>query len=358
MSPNLDIKKILKDAVDARCSDIHIAVGVPPVVRVFGALQQLQQYPVLTGEDTELLAQQVLTDEQFSSVFTNGDVDFAVQYPDIGRFRANVFKQRKCYGMVFRVLSSNLPTLESLKLPPIITTLAQKPRGLILVTGPTGSGKSTTLAAMIDYINRNREDHILTLEDPVEFVHPHKKCVVNQREVGDDTTSFARALRGALREDPDVILVGEMRDLETISAAVTAAETGHLVLSTLHTKGAASTIDRIIDSFPAEQQTQIRMQLVNVLEGVITQDLVPRADGIGRALAMEIMIVNDAVKNLIREGKIHQVNQVMQTSLSLGMQPMDYHLAQLTRKGLITIDAGMKKAMDKASYQRYLNMNI
>lgn len=358
MTSNIDIKKLLKEAVDLRCSDIHITVGVPPSVRIFGSLKPMPQYPILTAADTENLAQQVLTDAQFNTIAENGDVDFAIQYTDVGRFRANIFKQRKSYSMVFRVLASNIPNLESLNLPPVITTLAQKPRGLILVTGPTGSGKSTTLAAIIDYINRNRYNHILTLEDPVEFIHPHKKCVVNQREVGDDTTSFARALRGALREDPDVILVGEMRDLETISAAVTAAETGHLVLSTLHTKGAASTIDRIIDSFPAEQQTQIRMQLVNVLEGVITQDLVPRADGTGRALAMEILIMNDAVRNLIRESKIHQVGQIMQTNLQLGMQTMDYHLAKLTREGIITVDSGMKKAMDKASYQRYLNMNI
>lgn len=325
---------IVNYGTENKASDIHITVGIPPTYRIFGELIKLGDTP-LKPEDTKALTMEALTESQFKVLEKKGELDFSYSSPGVGRYRVNAYKQRGSYGMALRIIPMQIPSMETLGLPPVVKELARLPRGLILVTGPTGSGKSTTLAAIIDQINRERTCHILTLEDPLEYLHKHNKAIVNQREIGSDSLNFANALRGALRQDPDVILVGEMRDLETISIAITAAETGHLVLSTLHTLGAAKTIDRIIDVFPSHQQQQVRVQLSSVMQAVISQQLVPKYDGKGRAAAFEIMVATLAIRNLIREDKVHQIDTVIQTGSKYGMQTMDNSLVELYRRGLI-----------------------
>ncbi len=334
-----------------KCSDIHLTQGLPPVFRKNGKLFRSNFNH--TPKDTEAWIFSMLNFKQKEKLEANEDVDFSHVTPEGLRQRVNVYRQQGQYTAAIRLLNDTMPTFEELGLPPIIRKLADEPRGLILITGPTGSGKSTTLAAMIDYINSNRASHILTIEDPIEYKHNHKKGIVHQREVGMDVVSFEAALRSCLREDPDVILVGEMRDYETISAAVTAAETGHLVLSTLHTIGAANTIDRIIDVFPTHSQQQIRAQLSSTVKGVVTQQLVPLADGTGQMAALEIMLGTDAVLNLIRERKTHQLASVMQTGGREGMRTLNADLVQLVREGRITFQTGLEWATDKNEFNQY-----
>ncbi|KNZ43124.1 type IV pilus twitching motility protein PilT [Acetobacterium bakii] len=333
------------------CSDIHLTRELPPVFRKNGKLFQsnFEHNP----QETEAWILGMLDLPQKEKLLANEDVDFCHVTPEGLRQRVNVYRQQGSYAAAIRLLNDTIPSFADLKLPPVIRKLADEPRGLILITGPTGSGKSTTLASMIDYINTNRASHILTIEDPVEYKHEHKKGIVHQREVGVDVASFASALRSSLREDPDVILVGEMRDYETISAAVTAAETGHLVLSTLHTIGAANTIDRIIDVFPPHGQQQIRTQLASILKGVVTQQLVPLADGSGRMAALEVLIGTDAVLNLIRESKTHQLASVMQTGGRDGMNTLNAHLAQLVRDHKIAYDTALEWASDRQEFGQY-----
>jgi twitching motility protein PilT len=332
---NLDFAEVLLEVIDRRASDLHITAGAPPMLRQRGRLVPMEGYPVLTPTDTREIVYSILSDGQRQRFENNWQIDFAYQIPGQGRFRVNAYFQRSAVGAAFRLIPFEVVPLETLGLPPIVAEFANKPRGLVLVTGPTGSGKSTTLASLIDVINTTREEHIMTIEDPIEFLHRHKKCMVNQRELGSDATSFADALRAALRQDPDVILVGEMRDLETIGTAITAAETGHLVFATLHTQDAPQTIDRIIDVFDSSQQGQVRAQLSVALQGIMTQTLLPTADGSGRCVAAEILVPTPAVRNLIREGKTHQVYSVIQTGGSHGMQTMDASLASLVRAGKI-----------------------
>jgi twitching motility protein PilT len=334
----LSIDALLERMVARNASDLHITVGSAPAMRVHGVLERYEDIPDLSPEDTHQLLYRVLSTEQQKLLEINRQIDFAHSIPGLARFRANVFFQRGTLGAAFRLIPADIRTLEELGIPSALHSLTEKPRGLVLVTGPTGSGKSTTLAALIDEINRKRSEHILTIEDPVEFVHRHKRCIVNQREVGPDAPSFADALRAALREDPDVILLGEMRDLETISTAITAAETGHLVFATLHTQSAPSTVDRIIDAFPAGQQGQVRVQLAATLQGVCTQTLIPTPDGNGRVPALEILFPDDAVRNLIRQGKVEQIYSVMQTGTSKGMQTMEQALADLVLRKVILLD--------------------
>jgi twitching motility protein PilT len=322
------LEEILTVAYNAGASDIHITVGLPPVMRLNGHLVKLD-YPVLTANDTLELCVNMLKPKQREKFEERGEYDMSVAFPGIGRYRVNVYKQRGCIGIALRTVTTEIPQAEQLGIPQSVIDLYTRKRGLILVTGPTGSGKSTTLASIIDKINKSRDAHIITLEEPIEYSHNHNMAMVNQREIGQDTESFANALRAALREDPDVILVGEMRDYETISTAITAAETGHLVLSTLHTIDAASTVDRIIDAFPPHQQQQIRVQLSAVLVCIISQSLIPNITEDGRVAAFEVMHANAAVKNLIREGKSHQLPSVIQTSKREGMCTMDDYLMQL-----------------------------
>ena len=336
MPPANSIDELLERMVEANASDLHVTTGTPPAVRVRGDVERLDGFDALSPEETQQLLYRILSSEQQKNLELNRQLDFSYSMPGLARFRVNVYFQRESLGAAFRLIPTELKTLEELGIPDSLHVLAEKPRGLVLVTGPTGSGKSTTLAAIIDEINRNRSEHILTIEDPIEFLHRHKRCIVNQREIGPDATSFANALRAALRQDPDVILVGEMRDLETISTALTAAETGHLVFGTLHTQSAPSTIDRIIDVFPASQQGQIRVQLAATLQGIVTQNLLPTADGGGRVPALEILLPDDAVRNLIRQAKIEQIYSVMQTSSGTGMQTMEQALADMTIRRLIT----------------------
>lgn len=350
----LEIEQMLREAAKKGSSDLHITVGVPPMARINGSLMPLGEYPMVMPDKAKELVYSILNEEREATLKQEGDVDFSFAIKGLGRFRVNAYHQRGSCCMAIRLLINNIPTLDELGLPAVLKDLALKPRGLILVTGPTGSGKSTTLAAMINYINQTRRGHIITIEDPIEYLYKHNRCIVNQREVGDDTRSFARALRGAMREDPDVILLGEMRDMETIQAAITAAETGHLVLSTLHTKGASSTVERMIDVFPANQQRQIRIQLSGVLEGIITQNLVIRADEKGRALAMEILILTDAIRNMIRDEKVHQISTAMQTGAKFGMQTMDNHLAQLAKQGAITLQEALKQGINPDDIRRYI----
>ncbi|KAB3527594.1 type IV pilus twitching motility protein PilT [Alkaliphilus serpentinus] len=341
----MDITVLISRIVESNASDLHITVGYPPTMRLNGKLITMTE-GFLTPEDTKSLVKEVINDHQFEELDERGELDCSYSSPGLGRFRVNIFKQRGSYGLALRQVPLNTPSMETLGIPPVVKELANKPRGLILVTGPTGSGKSTTLASMIDLINREKSYHILTLEDPIEYIHKHNKSIVNQREIGNDSNSFSNALRSALRQDPDVILVGEMRDLETISIAITAAETGHLVLSTLHTLGAAKTIDRIIDVFPPHQQQQIRVQLASVIQGVISQQLLPQKDGRGRVAAFEVMVANPAVKNLIREGKTHQIQNSIQTGSKYGMQLMDSCLINLFKKDLIDQETLLSQGVD------------
>ncbi|SEF81572.1 twitching motility protein PilT [Caloramator fervidus] len=346
---------LLKKAVELEASDIHLTVGIPPTFRINGKLQQIGDKK-LTSDDTRMFVEHVLNESQYELYNEKGEIDLSYSLQGIGRFRINIFKQRGSDALAIRNVPLQVPTLEKLDMPKVIKELCTKTRGLILVTGPAGSGKSTTLAAMINEINNLRNCHIITLEDPIEYLHKHKKSIVNQREVGYDTKSYASALKAALREDPDVILVGEMRDLETISIALTAAETGHLVLSTLHTIGASKTIDRIVDVFPPHQQQQIKIQLASVLEGIISQQLIPRSDGVGRVCAMEIMITTPAVRNLIREGKTHQIDSIIQTGGKYGMKTMDTSLVELYKKGLITQEDALAFAVDKDIMERLMRL--
>src|SRR5213079_919274 len=336
MRPVNSIDELLEHMVARDASDLHVTVGTPPVIRVRGEVERVEDYAPLTPEETQELLYRILSSEQQKNFELKRQLDFSYSLPGLARFRVNVYFQRESIGAAFRLIPAELKTLEELGIPWSLHQLAEKPRGLVLVTGPTGSGKSTTLAALIDEINRNRSEHILTIEDPIEFLHRHKRCIVNQREIGPDATSFAEALRAALRQDPDVILVGEMRDLETIATALTAAETGHLVFGTLHTQSAPSTIDRIIDVFPPEQQEQVRIMLAGSLQAVVTQSLLPTADGAGRVAALEVLLPDDAVRNLIRQAKVEQIYSVMQTASSRGMQTMEQSLAELTLRGVIT----------------------
>jgi twitching motility protein PilT len=336
------------------CSDLHLSTAYPPAWRRFGQLGPIwEDHPPLTAEDTERLARSFLSDKDWSRLQETGDIDFAYHNAD-GRFRASVVKQRLGYDMVFRIINSKIRTLEELGMPlEHILPLTRYQNGLLLVTGAVGSGKSTTLAALVDFINRDREDHILTLEDPIEYVFESQGCHVNQREVHTHTESFAKALRGALREDPDVIMVGEMRDLETIQLALTAAETGHLVLGTLHTGNAPRTLDRVLDVFPTDQRDQIRIMVSESLRGIISQQLVPRADGTGRALALELLVNSPAVANCIREGKTFMLPGVMQTGKNVGMVTMDESLRKLYVQGVITAEEALYRAEDKTQMRAF-----
>jgi twitching motility protein PilT len=331
-----DFADLLLDVLERRASDLHLTAGSQPMIRVRGRLVALEDYPKLMPADTREIVYGILTNDQRQRLETDWQIDFAYAIPGKARFRVNAYFQRSSLGAAFRLIPSIITPIDDLGLPPVVHDFCKKPRGFVLVTGPTGSGKSTSLASMIDEINGTREEHIMTVEDPIEFLHGHKKCIVNQRELGSDAQSFGMALKGALRQDPDVILVGEMRDLETISTALTAAETGHLVFATLHTQDAPQSIDRMIDVFPSHQQQQVRVQLSVALQGVMTQTLLPTADGAGRVVACEVLVPTPAVRNLIREGKTHQIYSTMQTGGASGMQTMDAALAGLVRAGKIT----------------------
>lgn len=345
--------EILLEAIQKNASDIHLTVGVPPVLRINSRLTHTQR-PMLKPPDTKELAYSIMSEEQAKRLAESGELDFSYSIPQISRFRVNVYKQRGSIAVAIRVVNDKIPSFEELGLPEVLRSLALKQRGLVLVTGPTGSGKSTTLAAMINHINQNRSSHIITIEDPIEYLHRHNQCIINQRELHADTQSFALALRAALREDPDVILLGEMRDIETISAAITAAETGHLVFATLHTSDSAQTIDRIIDVFPAAQQAQIKVQLALTLNGIVAQQLMPRKDGKGRVAAFEVLLNNPAVRNLIREGKTHQISSFIQTGAKIGMQSMDSCLRDLYMSGKITYEEAVTHALDPELLERII----
>lgn len=347
----MTIEELLTIARDKGASDVHITVGVPPILRIHGELTYLPQEKLMPDVTKALIYPTM--NEDYQKVFEDrGEVDFSFAIPSIGRFRVNAFMQRGSVAAAFRLVASEIPNPAKLGIPQSVIDLHSKKRGLILVTGPTGSGKSTSLASIINEVNQRRSDHIITLEDPIEYLHKHNKSIVNQREIGMDTKSYANALKGALRQDPDVILVGEMRDLETIGIAITAAETGHLVLSTLHTIGAVNTIDRIIDVFPPHQQQQIRVQLSAVLVSVVSQQLMRTIDGHGRAAAFEVMHTNPAIRNLIRENKSHQILSIMQTNKRLGMQTMDDALIDLVRSGKIDRETAITYAQDAPNLER------
>lgn len=341
----IPIKEILEEAIQAGASDVHVTVGIPPKMRVNGKLLTMQYSKMLPADTLELLFE-VMSEAQKTAFEERGEYDMSYAIPQLGRFRINAYKQRGSVAMAIRLVETSVPDPKELGLPESVINLAEKKRGLVLVTGPTGSGKSTTLAAIIDRINQTREAHVITLEDPIEYLYQHDKSIVNQREIGLDSLNYANALRAALREDPDVILVGEMRDFETISVAITAAETGHLVLSTLHTTGSANTVDRVIDVFPPHQQQQVRIQVANVMEAVISQQLLPRVQGGRRVAAFEVLHVNHAVRNLIREGKTHQLGTVMQTSRKAGMITMDEALKKLYEAGSISKESAVQYAQD------------
>ena len=337
------IDVLLEKMLELDASDLHLAVGSAPAFRIRGKLVPATDFAKLDPETTRQSLYSILTSEQQKQLELDRQIDFAYSLPGIARFRVNAFFQRGSVGAAFRLVPGEIRTLEELGLPPVLHTLAEKPRGLVLVTGPTGSGKSTTLAAIVDEINRTRNDHILTIEDPIEFLHRHKQCIVNQREIGTDARTFAEGLRAALRQDPDVLLVGEMRDLETISTALTAAETGHLVFGTLHTQTASSTIDRVIDVFPPNQQQQVRIMIANSLQGIVTQTLLPTTDGSGRVAALEILLPDDAVRNLVRQAKVEQLYTVMQTSSSRGMQTMEQALADLVLRQVVDYEEALAR---------------
>ena len=348
------IQGLILNAFDLNVSDVHLTVALPPVYRINGELIK-QGETKLTPEDIEKFVESIIPQNHIETLREKGEVDFSYSIPQKGRLRVNVYHQRTSLAVAMRILQNNVPDILGIGLPAMVKDLCYKPRGIILVTGPTGSGKSTTLAAMVGEMNKNRNCHVLTIEDPIEYLHRHGSSIINQREVGDDTQNFANALRAALREDPDVIMVGEMRDLETIGTAITASETGHLVLSTLHTTSAAQTIDRIVDVFPPNQQQQVKVQLASVLVAVISQQLIRTADGKGRAIAAEVLLSNDAVKNLIREGKTHMINSVIQTNIAIGMMPMDYSLAELVKAKKITMEEGRSHSGDVELFKRYVS---
>ncbi len=346
---------LLKQTVELSGSDLHLSIGSPPQVRVHGELQRLE-YPELTASDTKSLSYAVLTDAQKKRFEEMLELDFSFGIRGVARFRCNMFNQKGAVGAVYRQIPEKIRTFEELGLPAVLAKMAERPRGLVLVTGPTGSGKSTTLAAMIDKINTERHGHILTVEDPIEYLHQHKNCLINQRELHSDTQSFTNALRAALREDPDVVLIGEMRDLETVESALRIAETGHLTFGTLHTNSASSTINRIIDVFPSHQQSQIRTQLSLVIEGIVCQSLLPRADGKGRVVSLEILVPTPGIRNLIREDKVHQIYSAMQTGQEkLGMQTMNQSLATLFFRRLITMDTAMNASSNREELQEMIN---
>jgi twitching motility protein PilT len=340
--------------VEANASDVHLTAGFPPAMRDKGHIKAMEGFPKLNPQQTREVVYSILNDDQRKRFENDQQLDFAYAIPGVARFRVNCYFQRGSVSAAFRLVPQEVPSLDSLAVPQILRDMVNKPRGFILVTGPTGSGKSTTLAAMIDVINSERDDHILTIEDPIEFLHQHKKSIVNQREVGSDAPNFALGLRAALRQDPDAILVGEMRDLETISTALTAAETGHLVFATLHTQSTAQTVDRIIDVFPPEQQGQVRTQLSIALQGIVTQQLLPTADGRGRVVACEVLVPTPAVRNLIREGKTHQIYAAVQTAGAVGMQTMDADLARLVRAGKIDRKLAEQRASVPEELKRLL----
>jgi twitching motility protein PilT len=350
----MDFAAVLSRMVEVRASDVHLTPGFAPAIRVRGRITPMEDYPELTPQDTREIVYSILNDAQRKQFENNQQLDFAYAIPKVARFRVNCYFQRGAISAAFRLIPDEIQSLESLGLPLVLEEFARKPRGFVLFTGPTGSGKTTSLASMVDLINSEREEHILTIEDPIEFLHTHKKCIVNQREIGADAIDFAQALKGALRQDPDVILVGEMRDLETISTALTAAETGHLVFATLHTQSTAQTVDRIIDVFPPHQQQQVRMQLSVALQGIVTQQLLPTADGSSRVVGCEVLVPTPAVRNLIREGKTHQIYSALQTSGAVGMQTMDSHLAQLVRMGKITRSLAEQRASIPEELRRLL----
>ncbi|MFI3210544.1 MAG: type IV pilus twitching motility protein PilT [Peptostreptococcaceae bacterium] len=341
----MSIFDLLKQAINIGASDIHITVGSNVIARVRGQFMNLTNNK-LTALDTKKIVKEIAGDENYKRVNENGECDFSVSIDTGERFRVNAYKQKGSYAVAVRTITSEIPKFEDLKLPEILKTFTQKQKGLVLVTGPTGSGKSTTLASMLDLINENQQRHIITLEDPIEYVHSHKKSIINQREIGQDTKSFNTALRSILRQDPDVILVGEMRDPETISIALTAAETGHLVFSTLHTVGSAKTIDRIVDMFPAEQQQQIRTQLSTVCEGIISQQLIQTIDNRHRVAALEVMVANSAIRNLIRENKTYQIQNIIHTGTKQGMQSMDQELVDLYKQGTISRESVLSRCTD------------
>ena len=350
----LNIDKILDEARVLGCSDVHFTTKISPIVRLHGTLRKLSSYPEMTDGAIMKLVEQMTGGRNIENIKNRIDTDFSYVTKRGYRHRVNVYHQRGDTAIAIRLLRNDIPTLEDLDMPPILGDFAMRPRGLILVTGPTGSGKSTTLAGMIDYVNCNRSAHVITVEDPIEYIHEHKRCMINQREVGDDVESFALSLRAALREDPDVILVGEMRDYETITAAVTAAETGHLVMSTLHTTSASDTINRIIDAFPAHQQNQIRTQLATVLVGIITQTLIPKADGTGRVAALEILNATDSIKAMIRDNKVHLIQTAIQTGRKDGMVCLDQELARMVKEGTITEMHAREKSLDINEFERYM----
>jgi twitching motility protein PilT len=348
-----DFADVLLEVLNLNASDLHITAGTPPMVREKGRLRALD-HPVMSSQMTREIIYSILTNDQRKKLENEWQIDFAYSIPGKARFRVNAYFQRASLGAAFRLIPNEMPELDSLGLPPVLRDFTKKPRGFVLVTGPTGSGKSTTLAAMLDVINRERHEHIMTIEDPIEFLHHHKSCVVNQREIGSDAQSFSLGLKAALRQDPDVILVGEMRDLDTISTALTAAETGHLVFATLHTQDTAQTVDRIVDVFPPAQQHQVRVQLSVALQGIVTQQLLPTADGQGRCCASEVLVPTPAVRNLIREGKTHQIYSVLQTGGQHGMQTMDAALADLVRRQKISRELAESRSSSPEELRRLM----
>ncbi|HYH03082.1 MAG TPA: type IV pilus twitching motility protein PilT [Bacillota bacterium] len=352
----MDLFELLETAVKEKASDLHLTVGRPPMIRIFGELVPISGKEILSNNTIVELISPILDENRKQILLRTGQVDFSYGMPKIARFRVNVFRQRGAFSTVMRTIPTEIPLLDSLGVPDVVRSFAEKSRGLVLVTGPTGSGKTTTLAALVDLVNENRNCHILTLEDPIEYLHRHKLSIVNQREVGTDTDSFSSGLRAALREDPDVILVGEMRDLETIQIALTAAETGHLVFATLHTNDVTQTVDRIIDVFPPHQQTQIRMQLALALQGIVAQQLIPRIDRAGRVLATEVLLVTSAARNVIREGKTFQLPTILQTGGKLGMHTLDSRLRMLYDQRVISLQEALLRCSDAEEFKKTMNM--
>ncbi|MEN0128148.1 MAG: PilT/PilU family type 4a pilus ATPase [Brevundimonas sp.] len=349
---DIEIDAVLHEMVRLGASDVHFTTGIAPMVRLSGSLRAVEGFPAMAPDPLRRVLYSIMSQKQREKFETNLELDFSYAVRGLARFRVNIYQQRESIGAAFRLIPYEIKPLEELGVPAVVSNFAGLPRGLVLVTGPTGSGKSTTLAAIVDLANRTRSDHIMTVEDPIEFLHRHKKSLVNQREVGQDTHSFANALKHVLRQDPDIILVGEMRDLETISVALTAAETGHLVFATLHTQDAAQTIDRVIDVFPSHQQDQVRTQLAGALQGVVCQTLCKRADGPGRAVATEVLMATPAIRNLIREGKTHQIYSAMQAGAKQGMHTLDQHLAELVKSGKVSYEVGLEKCHHIEDFNR------